>query len=85
MYVVTAMEEQTPLGLTDDELATVMRAIAPIHRFDRPKILECVARRLRQEPMVGPGTLNKIIRELMATRQYRLADGNARSPWHRGN
>ena len=50
-----------------------MRAAAPLHQIDRSALLVAVAERLGFESTVGPGTVNRIIRELKATRVYRLA------------
>ena len=54
-----------------------MRAAAPLHQIDRSAFLVAVAERLGFESTVGPGTVNRIIRELLATRVYRLAEGVA--------
>jgi hypothetical protein len=62
-----------PLSLSDAELDAVMRAAAPLHQIDRSAFLVAVAERLGFESTVGPGTVNRIIRELKATRVYRLA------------
>jgi hypothetical protein len=62
-----------PLSLSD-ELHAVMLAAAPLHQMDRSAFLVAVAERLGFESTVGPGTVNRIIRELLATRVYRLAE-----------
>ena len=51
-----------------------MRAAAPLHQIDRSALLVAVAERLGFKSTVGPGTVNRITRELLATRVYRLAE-----------
>ena len=63
-----------PLSLSDAERDAVMRAAAPLHQMNRSAFLVAVAERLGCESTVGPGTVNRIIRELLATRVYRLAE-----------
>jgi hypothetical protein len=64
-----------------------MQAAAPLHVLDRSAFLLNVAARLRRESIVGPGTVNHIIRELLASKNYRydgaLAVG-AGAPKHHG-
>jgi hypothetical protein len=36
-----------------------------------------MAASLRHEPEIGPGTINRVIRELLATKQYRRTDSLA--------
>jgi hypothetical protein len=64
--------EPSPISLSDTELDAVMQAAAPLHPLDRPAFLSSITRGLRYEPEVGPGTINRVIRELLATKQYRL-------------
>ena len=63
-----------PLSLSDAELNAVMRTAAPLHQTDRSAFLVAVAERLGFESTVSPGTDNRIICELLATRVYRLAE-----------
>lgn len=51
-----------------------MRAAAPLHQMNRSAFLVAVAERLGFESTVGPDTVNRIIREHLATRVYRLAE-----------
>jgi hypothetical protein len=58
-----------------------------LHPLDRSAFLEGIAARLRREPELGPGTVNRVIRELLATKDYRLAEamaigGAAKPAWH---
>jgi hypothetical protein len=75
-----------PLSLSDAELDAVMRAAAQLHQMDRSAFLVAVAERLGFESTVGPGTIKRIIRELLKTRVYRLAEelavGTGPSAWH---
>jgi hypothetical protein len=64
--------ELRPISLSDSELSAVMAAAAPLQVLDRTAFLSSIAHRLRQEPEMGPGTVNRVIRELLATKQYRL-------------
>jgi hypothetical protein len=66
-----------PISLSDSELSAVMAAAAPLHPYDRSAFLASLAARLRHEPEVGPGTVNRVIRELLATKQYRRQDALA--------
>ena len=63
-----------PLSLSDAELDAAMRAAAPLHQMNRSAFLVAVAERLGFESTVGPGTVNRIIRELLKMRVYRLAE-----------
>ena len=63
-----------PLSISDAELDAVMRAAAPLHQMNRSAFLVAIAERLGFESTVGPGTVNRVIRELLATRVYRLAE-----------
>jgi hypothetical protein len=63
-----------PLSLSDAELDAVMRAAAPLHQKSPNALLVAVAERLGFESTVGPGTVNRIIRELLKMRVYRLAE-----------
>jgi hypothetical protein len=67
----------SPISLADSELDAVMQAAAPLHPIDRGAFLSSVAQRLRLEPVLGPGTMNRVIRELLASKNYRLADAMA--------
>jgi hypothetical protein len=60
-----------PLSLSD----AVMRAAAPLHQMDRSAFLVAVVERLGSESTVGPGTVNRIIRELLKTRVRRARGG----------
>ena len=66
-----------PLSLSDAERDAVMRAAAPLHQMNRSAFLVAIAERLGFESAVGPDTVNRIIRELLATRVYRLAEEHA--------
>jgi hypothetical protein len=59
--------EPGPVSLSDTELDAVMAAAAPLHPIDRSAFLASVAARLRHEPEVGRGTVNRIVRELLRT------------------
>jgi hypothetical protein len=61
-----------PISLSDAELSAIMAAATPLHPIDRSAFLSSVAHRLRHEPEMGPGTTNRIIRELLASKNYRL-------------
>jgi hypothetical protein len=54
-----------------------MVAAAPLHPIDRSAFLAIMAARLRLEPEIGPGTISRITRELLATKQYRRQDSLA--------
>ena len=64
-----------PLSLSDAELHAVMLAAAPLHQMDRSAFLVAVVERLGSESTVGPGTVNRIIRELLKTRVRRARGG----------
>jgi hypothetical protein len=66
------------ISLSDSELSAVMTAAEPLHPMDRSAFLSSVAHRLRLEPEIGPGTMNRVIRELLATKDYRLATARSR-------
>jgi hypothetical protein len=88
-----AGKRSEPLSLSDSELDAVMQAAAPLHPFDRSAFLSSVARRLKAEPVTGPGTVNRVIREALATKQFQLADamavgngvGSRKQAWRRGS
>jgi hypothetical protein len=46
-----------------------MQAATLLHVLDRSAFLASMAARLRHDPEVGPGTVNRVIRELLATKQ----------------
>jgi hypothetical protein len=52
-----------------DELA---RLAAPIHPTDHDEFIRDAISCLQQEPEPGLGTVNKIVRELLATHLYRI-------------
>jgi hypothetical protein len=57
-----------PISLSDEELDAVMAYARPLPPYDRDAFLECIASRLRSEPVIGLGTINKIARELLTSR-----------------
>jgi hypothetical protein len=54
----------TPISLSDDQLAAVMRACAPLMPVDRDPFLRALAHRLRGQE-IGDGTVGRAIRELL--------------------
>jgi hypothetical protein len=62
------------VGIADVRAETagvaVMSAAAPLHLIDRSAFL---AARLQLQPEIGPGTVDRVIRESLTTRQYQLA------------
>jgi hypothetical protein len=83
----------SPISLSDAELSAIMAAATLLHPIDRSAFLSSVAHRLRAEPEVGPGTVNHVVRELLATKQYRYEDalavrnhsGSRKQAWRRGS
>jgi hypothetical protein len=69
-------------------LDQVAQAAAVLHPADRDDFVDTAIAWLRFEPVIGPGTANGIIRELLATAAYRragnLAVGVGRGPRHAG-
>jgi hypothetical protein len=67
-------------------LDQVAQAAAALHPVDRDSFVHAAIARLRFEPAIGPGTANRIIRELLATAAYRRAGnltvGIGRGPRH---
>jgi hypothetical protein len=61
-----------PISLSDDELETVMNVAQSVHHFDRSRFLASVANMLRQDSeMIGPGSISRISRLLLASGEYR--------------
>ena len=54
------------LALTDDQLARLMAAAAPLQLLDRPAFLETVAARVQALSEIGPGALHCLLREAQA-------------------
>jgi hypothetical protein len=53
-----------------------------LHPAGRDSFVHAAIARLRFEPMIGPGTANHIIRELLATAAYRRAGWSRPSGRH---
>jgi hypothetical protein len=57
-----------PLGLSDSQYDAVVSACAPLAPADRGRFLVELAALLRNEPVIGDGTVDRAIRALQ--RQY---------------
>jgi hypothetical protein len=57
----------------DDILDRVAYAAAPLHPDDRDTFIRDALACLQLEPEPGPGTVNRIVRELLATQLYQRA------------
>ena len=53
-----------PLALTDAQMSAVMSAAAPLAPADRDPFLRALAEALRQERVIGDGTINAAVRSL---------------------
>jgi hypothetical protein len=53
-----------PLALTDDQLATVLRAAEPLHPHDRTDFFAAVAQVLAGQAVLGDGVVARTCREL---------------------
>jgi hypothetical protein len=53
-----------PLSLSDDELAAVMQAAAPLPPRDREAFLVDVAGELANYPEIGPGVVHRVVRQI---------------------
>jgi len=53
-----------PLALSDSQLTTIMAACRPLSIDDRDAFLQHVASALAREPMIGDGTVNRIVRDV---------------------
>jgi hypothetical protein len=53
-----------PIGISDDQLAMIMAACAPILPQDRDRFLRSLADALRGEPQLGDGQLYRAIAQL---------------------
>jgi hypothetical protein len=78
----------SPISLSDAELDALMNYARPLHQLDRDAFISSFASRLRSEPVIGIGTVNRIARELLASGDYRRQDTLAvgdrvRPSWHR--
>ena len=51
------------LKLTDEQLATITRAAAPLHPVDRGPFLEVIAGRLRGIAVLGDGKVARVARD----------------------
>jgi hypothetical protein len=49
-----------PISLSDDELAAVMAAAAPIHPRERDQFLRDVAAELSKHLEIGPGVVGRV-------------------------
>jgi hypothetical protein len=58
--------------LPTEVLDQVARAAAPLHPDDRDAFIFACVNLLKSEKIVGPGTINRIIRELLALGTYRV-------------
>jgi hypothetical protein len=54
----------TPLKLTDDEMNAVYAACRPLHVADRDVFLQAIADALRQRGEIGPGAVQRAIRDV---------------------
>lgn len=54
-----------PISLSDDELSFVMRITEPLPPSDRSAYLHALAKLLRQEPVIGPGVLCRLAKDLL--------------------
>jgi hypothetical protein len=54
----------TPLSLSDDEYAAVMRAAEPVHRLQRDAFLQALARELEKHSTIGPGVVHRCAAQL---------------------
>jgi hypothetical protein len=62
---VTSMQHATPpLALTDDQLATVLRAAEPLPPRDRTAFFAAVAQVLAGQAVLGDGIVGRTCREL---------------------
>jgi hypothetical protein len=52
-------------------LDAIAQAAAPLWPPDREAFINAAIRLLKQEAVFGPGTVNRIVRELLATGVYR--------------
>jgi hypothetical protein len=59
--------------LPDECLDQVAQAAAVLHPADRDSFVHAAIARLRFESVIGPGTANCIIRQLLMTSAYRRA------------
>ena len=53
-----------PLGLSDSQYDAVVRACEPLLPQDRDGFLRALAAALRDEPVIGDGTLHRAVRAL---------------------
>jgi hypothetical protein len=56
-------------AIPDDALEQLARLAAPLHPADRDPLIHAVIALLKQEP--GPGSVNRIVRGLLALGTYR--------------
>jgi hypothetical protein len=56
-----------PLTLTDEELAAVQAAAAPIHPNQRDAFLKALAAELEKQPAIGPGVVHRCAAALQKT------------------
>ena len=54
----------TPISLTDDELTVVMNAARVLPIADRDPFLREVAAALATQPVLGPGIVSRVCREV---------------------
>jgi hypothetical protein len=66
-----------PLALSDSEIAHIMAAARPLSPGDREAFLCQVAAVLELQPMLGPGIVSRVCRELQA-RYWRASEVDER-------
>jgi hypothetical protein len=59
------------IDLDENCLDQIAQAAAPLSPLDREAFIDAAIRLLKQEPIFGPGTVNRIVRELLGTGVYR--------------
>jgi hypothetical protein len=59
--------------LDDEALDRVAQLAAVLHPSDRDRLIQDAVGRLHAEPTAGPGTVGRILRELIGTGAYRRA------------
>jgi hypothetical protein len=73
----------SPLKLTDDQLASVMRIAEPLHPHDRAAFLILLASRLRGVGVLGDGIVSRVARETVRE-FWRAPQVEQHDPRHEG-